>query len=82
MARGLPDGPKGPDGLSLRYNRPLVADRYRWTSLTFRVLTGVTGDARAALSFSLFSSAPFLSLFFLFSLASLFSLSFLSPLFF
>ena len=77
MARGL-EGPEGPDGLSLRNNRPLVADRYRWTSLTFRVLTGVTGEARAALSFSRFSSARFLSL----SLSSLFSLSFLSPLFF
>jgi len=75
MARGLPDGPKGPDGLSLRYNRPLVADRYRWTSLTFRVLTGVTGDARAALSFSLFSSAPFLSLFSRFSFFLIFSFS-------
>lgn len=74
MARGL-EGPEGPDGLSLRNNRPLVADRYRWTSLTFRVLTGVTGEARAALSFSRFSSARFRSLFSLFSLFLIFSFS-------
>lgn len=69
-----PDGPEGLDGL-LRHNGPFVADRYRRMSLTFKVRAGVTGDARAALSFSLFSLFSlfliFCSLFLIFSSFSL-----------